>query len=254
MFISSRGYRICYQVSGSGPAVVLLHGHPMWGGRWVDRGYVAALQDRFRVIVPDLLGHGDSDKPHDTAAYGDPNIAADVLAVLDREQADSAHVWGYSWGACVAKHLAVVAPDRVLSLVLGGFPVGLDAAHRAGIAGEPPASIEDMFAGWPPNVAELYIARNDFQVIQAWHQAFAKYPVSIADLRAAPHPTLTYYGAEDTWPELARQQAHALPCRFEQVPGDHFMAFAESASILPSAIAHFDAAADAVRRADRSQR
>lgn len=192
MFISSRGHRICYQVSGSGPAVVLLHGHPMWGGRWADRGYVAGLQDRFRVIIPDLLGHGDSDKPHDPAAYGDPNIAADVLAVLDAEQTGAAHVWGYSWGACVAEHLAVAAPDRVQSLVLGGFPVGLDAAQRASIAGEPPASIEDMFAGWPPEVAEVYIGRNDFQAIQAWHQAFAQHPVTIADLRAAPHPTLAY--------------------------------------------------------------
>jgi pimeloyl-ACP methyl ester carboxylesterase len=242
MFVTSRGHRICYQVFGAGPAVVLLHGHPMWGGRWVDRGYVDGLADRFTVIVPDLLGHGDSDKPHNPAAYGDPNIAADVLAVLDRQGVQAAHVWGYSWGSSVAEHLAVAAPARVLSLVLGGFPIGLNAARRAEILGEPPASIEEMFAGWPPALAETYIAKNDFTAIQAWHQAFAQFPVTIDQLRAAPHPTLAYYGADDTYLDLARQQAQALPCRFEQVPGDHVIAFAQPASILPAAIAHTTAA------------
>jgi pimeloyl-ACP methyl ester carboxylesterase len=97
VFVISRGYRIRYQAFGEGPVVVLLHGHPMWGDRWIDRGYVDGLQDRFRLIVPDLLGHGDSDKPHDPVAYGNPNIAADVLAILDAEGVDAAHLWGYSW-------------------------------------------------------------------------------------------------------------------------------------------------------------
>jgi pimeloyl-ACP methyl ester carboxylesterase len=73
---------------------VLLHGRPMWGGRWIDRGYVERLQESFRVLAPDLLGHGNSDKPHDPAAYGNPGIAADVLAVLDAESVDTAHVRG----------------------------------------------------------------------------------------------------------------------------------------------------------------
>lgn len=243
MFVTSRGYRISYEVFGQGPAVVLLHGLLMWGSRWVARGYVAGLQDRFEVIVPDLLGHGDSDKPHDPSAYGDRNIAADVLAVLDRQGAQAAHVWGYSWGSSVAEHLAVTAPDRVLSLVLGGSPIGLDAAQRAALIGDPPTSIEEMFAGWPPEIAEPYIARTDFAAIQARNQAFEEFPVTIADLRAAPHPTLAYCGADDTLLDLARQQAGALPCRFDEVPGDHVMAFAHSASILPAAVTHLRAPA-----------
>lgn len=246
MFITSRGYRIHYQVAGAGPVVVLLHGHPMWGDRWIDTGYVARLQDTFRVIVPDLLGHGDSDKPHDPDAYGNPNIAADVLAILDAEDVRAAHLWGYSWGSILAEYLAAQSASRVLSLILGGFPVGLDAVQRATMedpAAEFPATIEEMFADWPPHLAELYIANNNYDAILALRETLFKFPTTIADLQAAPHPTLAYYGADDTFIELARQQAQTLPCRLETVPGDHFTAFRQSDNILAAAIAHLNAAA-----------
>jgi pimeloyl-ACP methyl ester carboxylesterase len=245
LFIISRGYRIRYQAFGAGPTIVLLHGHPMWGGRWLDRGYVERLQDRFRLLVPDLLGHGDSDKPSEAAAYGNPNIAADVLAILDAEGVGAAHVWGYSWGAIIAEHLAATAPSRVASLILGGFPLGLDADQRAAMeppVGERPATIEEVFADWPPQVAELYIARNDFGAIQAVQETIYKFATTVSDLQAVPHPTLAYYGADDTFLGLAVQQAQMLPCHLEIVPGDHFMAFALADNILPTAIAHIDAA------------
>lgn len=246
MFVTSRGYRIRYQVFGAGPAVVLLHGHPMWGDRWVATGYVDRLQDSFRVIVPDLLGHGDSDKPHDPGAYGNPNIAADVLAILDAEDVSAAHLWGYSWGSIITEYLAARAASRVLSVTLGGFPVGLDAAQRAAMeepAEEFPATIEEAFAAWPPALAELYIAKNDYGAIVAIHQTRFTFPTTIADLQAIPHPTLAYYGADDDYLELAREQAKALPCRLEVVPGNHFMAFSQADNILPAALAHLKAAA-----------
>jgi pimeloyl-ACP methyl ester carboxylesterase len=125
MFVNSRGFRIRYQVSGSGPVLVLLHGFPMWGDRWRDRGYVSVLQGRFHLVVPDLLGHGKSDKPHWPVDYGVPNLASDVIAVLDAAGVERAHVWGYSLGTMVAENLAVTVPDRVLSLTLGGSPPAL---------------------------------------------------------------------------------------------------------------------------------
>lgn len=245
MFTTSRGYRIHYQAFGDGPAVVLLHGYPMWGGRWIDRGYVDRLQHRFRIIVPDLLGHGDSDKPHDPASYGNPNMAADVRAVLDSERVGAAHVWGYSWGTMVAENLAAGSPDRVVSLVLGGFPVGLDAAQRAALAdaaGEFPATIEDYFADWPPQVAGVFIARNDFAAMTAVKQAMYEFPTTVAELQAAAHPTLAYCGADDIYLKLCQQQARKLFCHLETVPGDHFMTFAQVDNIVPTAIAHIDAA------------
>ncbi len=248
MFVTSRGHRIHYQAFGAGPTVLLIHGHPMWGDRWADRGYVQRLQERFRVMVPDLLGHGGSDKPRDPEAYGSPGIAADMVAILDAEGVGAAHVWGYSWGAIIAENLAVTAPGRVVSLILGGFPIGLDGGQREAMrtpVGELPETLDEWFADWPAQTAEQYIARNDIGAMRAVQQAIFMYPTTVAELQAAPHPTLAYCGADDdTYLELARQQAQMLPCRLEIVPGDHFMAFAQADNILPAAIAHIDAAED----------
>jgi hypothetical protein len=105
-----------------------------------------------------------------------------------------------------------------------------------------PGSIAEIFADWRPTLAEVYIAHNDFGAILALQETLYKFPTTIADLQAAPHPTLAYYGADDVYIELARQQAAALPCQFRTVPGDHIMAFAQATNILPAAVEHFQAA------------
>jgi pimeloyl-ACP methyl ester carboxylesterase len=241
----SRGYRVHYEVFGAGPALVLIHGNPMWGERWRDRGYVAGLESRYRLIVPDLLGYGDSDKPHDTSAYGLPSWASDVIAVLDTEGIDQAHVWGYSMGARVAERLAVNMPDRVLSLTLGGIPPGLDLSQRLELARPEaervPESWEEMLEGWPELMIELYKSHNDLAAIQAITPSLYASATTIADLRAAPHPTLAYMGAEEDYLELARRQSEAIPCTFEVVPGDHVGAFALSDNVLPLVIKHIEA-------------
>jgi pimeloyl-ACP methyl ester carboxylesterase len=248
MFANSRGFRIRYQVRGSGPALVLLHGFPMWGDRWRDTGYVDALEGRFRVIFPDLVGHGQSDKPHESAAYGMPNMAADVTAVLDAAGADQAHVWGYSMGTKVAQDLAIIAPGRVTSLVLGGYPPGLDREQERVLLGTEVAQTwEEMFDGLPPAVIDMFKAHNeDFAAVQACQAALSDTRATIAGLQSAAHPTLAYIGADDERADLARQQCDAMPCRLEIVPGDHVQAFRQAQNILPLAISHMDASAPAL--------
>jgi pimeloyl-ACP methyl ester carboxylesterase len=216
----------------------------MWGERWRDRGYIAALESRYRLIVPDLLGYGESDKPHDPSAYGLPIWASDVITILDNEQVEQAHVWGYSMGAWVAENLAVAISDRVLSLTLGGMPPGLDLSQRAerlGPVQAPVSSWEELFEGWPEAVIETYKAHNDLMAIQVSHRSAYDSATTIADLQAAPHPTLAYIGAEEEYVDLARCQSEALPCQFEVVPGDHFAAFAMSENVVPLVIKHIEA-------------
>ena len=78
MFIESRSFSIHYEIEGSGTPLLLIHGAPMWGDLWRERGYLDLLKDRFRVITIDVLGHGQSDKPSDPTAYGFVNAAGTV--------------------------------------------------------------------------------------------------------------------------------------------------------------------------------
>ncbi|MBT8160720.1 MULTISPECIES: alpha/beta fold hydrolase [Arthrobacter] len=102
--------------------VPLLLLHP-WGEsrRTFDR-LVPALPG-FRLIVPDLRGHGEADKPD--GGYSLSEQAADVVALLDALHVTRAFVLGSSSGGYVAQQLAVSFPERVAALVLLGTPLSL---------------------------------------------------------------------------------------------------------------------------------
>jgi pimeloyl-ACP methyl ester carboxylesterase len=68
-FVTNQGVRIHYETFGSGPALLMLHGTFHCGSDWVDIGYVDAFKAERQVILLDSRGHGQSDKPHDPAAY-----------------------------------------------------------------------------------------------------------------------------------------------------------------------------------------
>lgn len=80
-FTTSPGVRIAYDVTGSGPALVLLHGGANTRSVWREYGYVDRLQRNFTVITVDRRGSGESDRPTDTDAYDIRTLCADVHAV-----------------------------------------------------------------------------------------------------------------------------------------------------------------------------
>ena len=119
----SRGYRINFDVAGSGPVIVLIPGGTMSAGDWRDAGYVDQLVGSHRVVSVDPLGLGQSDKPHDPGVYRLPDVAADIAAVMDAADVSRAVLWGYSYGASVAGAVAVHNPDRVSGVVFhDGLP------------------------------------------------------------------------------------------------------------------------------------
>src|SRR5690606_28519982 len=82
-FFDSDGVRIRYVDQGSGPTVLLIHGFIVSTDlSWIANGILDSLASGYRAIALDLRGHGESEKPHDPAAYGQ-QMVADVVRLLD---------------------------------------------------------------------------------------------------------------------------------------------------------------------------
>jgi len=137
------GTRIAYDVSGSGPALLLLHGGGQTRNSWAERGYVDRLAKKFTVIRMDLRGSGDSARPDTIAAYALDTVLADVLAVADAAGAKRFHLWGFGHGASIGRYLAVRS-DRVISAVLVGMDMGPT------LSGPVKDAIAAMRAKWQP--------------------------------------------------------------------------------------------------------
>jgi pimeloyl-ACP methyl ester carboxylesterase len=108
------GIELYYQEQGAGEPVLLLHGLGSRGDDWELQ--LPVLAERYRVIAPDLRGHGRSGKP--PGPYSVPMMAADVLGLMDALGVTAAHFVGLSMGGMIAFQLAVDCPARVLSLTI----------------------------------------------------------------------------------------------------------------------------------------
>jgi pimeloyl-ACP methyl ester carboxylesterase len=113
-YVTIHGHRRAFVKTGSGPVVLLLHGlgcnHTTW------EPVIDALARHHTVIAPDLLGHGESDKPRaDYSLGGYANGMRDLLTVLDIERAT---VVGHSFGGGVAMQFAYQFPERTERLVI----------------------------------------------------------------------------------------------------------------------------------------
>lgn len=105
---------LAYEERGSGPAIVLVHGHPFDRAMWV--GQLDSLRDAFRVVAPDLPGYGESTPRGETIT---PRGLADaVVELMDAIEVDRATVVGLSLGGLVAMELGLGSPERVSGLVL----------------------------------------------------------------------------------------------------------------------------------------
>jgi pimeloyl-ACP methyl ester carboxylesterase len=117
-FLDLDGLRLHYLDEGAGEPVVMVHGNPTWS--FYYRDLVRALRDEARVLVPDHIGCGFSDKPDDARyPYTLPRRVADFEALLDALEPDRPiTLVAHDWGGMIAMAWAARHPERVARIVL----------------------------------------------------------------------------------------------------------------------------------------
>ena len=114
-----------YVSAGQGDTLLLLHETPRSSRMYA--GMIPHLA-AFRVVTPDSLGFGNSDKAPD--GYSIADYAANVVSFMDALGLSRVHIFGDHTGAAIAVEAAIAAPARVDRVVLSGLPFWLDEAER----------------------------------------------------------------------------------------------------------------------------
>jgi len=236
-FADNQGIRIHYEVEGAGPPLVMQHGSFGSLIDWRDNGYTTALKNDYRLILIDLRGHGASDKPHDPAAYDITSFTADIVAVLDALNISRAHYLGYSLGGWIGFGLAKFAPDRVLSLSLGGAHPFFENVQplRDLLSGDTESYIEAVSAAFGSHMTPALRTRMLANDTRALHAVLGDRPELAEVLPAMRMPVLLYAGeADPRLPKVRECLDHIANATFFSLPEcGHIAAFSRSELVLP---------------------
>lgn len=238
---ASDGTQISFEDDAGGGAPVVVLGGFLDPIELVRRAPIAraleSLTDEFRLIFVDHRGHGRSDKPHDADAYAMPLRVADVVAVLDEQKIQRAHLLGISWGGRLCFGVGRHAPERVRSLIaIGQHPYEIDrdgplarvvgdalaASKQRGIEALVEA-FEAIAGRYPDDVRATYLACDAEAMRAAWEAATAEGAVA-DDLGTWSLRCLICVAEDDAdFFEDARRAASEIPnAEFVTIPGtDH---------------------------------
>lgn len=147
--VAGAGVELHYVEAGHGRTVLLLHGFPDFWFGWRHQIQPLAAAG-YRVIVPDLRGYNESDRPRGVMAYRQSLVVADVVSLLQRLAPDGADVVGHDWGGVIAWRVAAEQPPLVRSLAI------LNAPH--------------------PDAYVRTLRRAPRQVLRAWYVAANQLP------------------------------------------------------------------------------
>ena len=125
--VRANGVNIYYEAHGQGEPLLLLHAGTLTGDMW--QPYLAAFTAHYRVITPDMRGHGRSDNP--TGAMSYRQLADEMVAFIRVLDLHKPQIAGFSDGGQVALEIGMRHHDLPQSLVVGGVWFKFTATYRA---------------------------------------------------------------------------------------------------------------------------
>lgn len=238
------GYRVHFVDEGprDGDVVLLMHGQPSWS--YLYRHMIPPLADAgYRVIAPDLVGFGKSDKPLKSSDHN-YQMHVDVMSEFVRQlDLEGVTFFGQDWGGLIGLRVVAEEPDRFARIMLSN--TGLPAAGGVGgwIA-YPMFRLAVMREGSPEEVADngefrftrwVAWAKNvdDFDYPGLFQQSTTR-DLSAAELAgyAAPFPDESYQAATRIFPSMVpsqlRQNERAMKTVFENWEKPLLTAFGDS--------------------------
>ena len=243
-YVDNNGVKIHYHVEGEGPPLILQHGFTSSIRNWYANGYVEPLKQSYRLILIDARGHGRSDKPHESAAYDAKSWVGDVTSVLDDLGVETAHFLGYSMGGRIGFSIAAYAPERVLSLIIGG----MHPYDRAGnvttedrvrnLRGGMEAYVSNQEASSGVKLDPDRRARlrdNDYEALIAAISAPRAIPGIEETITKLPMPCMLYVGEADAFHPGVEEASKVIPgVTYASFPGlDHGEVSMRSDVVLP---------------------
>jgi len=234
------GVRLHYTDEGTGEPVILVHGFASNADlNWRVPGIHRRLASHFRVIAIDLRGHGLSDKPHTSEAYG-LEMVEDIAALMDQLGIQKAHLVGYSLGGFLSLKFATMYPERVRTLsVLGagwaspeekGVQQALERVARQLRAGQmvgPLSAVQPQTRNRPSLLHRAFVMLmtgyfNDKLALASVVEALPEITVSREELGLLNAPICVIVGERDPLRERAENLCANVPCTFVLIPGaDH---------------------------------
>lgn len=240
-FAASDGAELVWYELEQGRPVLLLHGlFSNAKTNWLRFGHAAAIAERgFRVIMPDLRGHGASAAPHEPEAYPPDILARDGLELIAHLGLADYDLGGYSLGGRTAGRMVILGA-RPRRLVISGMGLKgmLDVHRRADHFRRILTGLGTHRRGSPEWLAEAFLKTTGGDPLALLPLLASFVDSTEEELRSVAMPTLILSGDEDQDNGPARELADLLPDgRYVEVPGGHMSAVTKPE--LGQAIAEF---------------
>ena len=227
-FDSFDGTRLAWREMGEGRPVVLIHGYFSDAAtNWIRYGHASAIAAAgFRVVMPDLRGHGESARSHDAASYPRDALTRDGHALVDHLGLVDYDLGGYSLGArTTSRMLATGATPRRVIFSGMGLEGLIDVDRRAGHFRHILDNLGTHERGSPAWLAEAFLKTTGGEPVALRGVIDTFVDTPIETLRAMARPTLVVNGVDDADNGSAANLVAALPdATLVEVPGNHMSA------------------------------